>query len=103
MTKAKMLDVDDESDLKLLIKQKFRRKIREGSYEFHFAPNGAEAIEVIQKESNIDLVLSDINMPVMDGLTLLSKVNELSPLIKVVMVSAYSCLLYTSLLSGMGD
>jgi adenylate cyclase len=90
MTKAKMLVVDDESDLELLIKQKFRRKIREGSYEFHFAPNGAEAIEVIQKEANIDLVLSDINMPVMDGLTLLTKVNELSPLIKVVMVSAYS-------------
>jgi class 3 adenylate cyclase len=89
MTKAKMLVVDDESDLELLIKQKFRRKIREGSYEFHFAPNGAEAIQLLQKEPNIDLVLSDINMPIMDGLTLLSKISELSPLIKVVMVSAY--------------
>lgn len=89
MIKAKMLVVDDESDLELLIKQKFRRKIREGSYEFFFAPNGAEAIQVLQQESNIDLVLSDINMPIMDGLTLLSKISELSPLIKVVMVSAY--------------
>ncbi len=84
-----MLVVDDESDLELLIKQKFRRKIREGSYEFIFAPNGAEAIQLLQQESNIDLVLSDINMPIMDGLTLLSKISELSPLIKVVMVSAY--------------
>jgi adenylate cyclase len=89
MTKAKMLVVDDESDLELLIKQKFRRKIREGSYEFFFAHNGAEAIQVLQQESNIDLVLSDINMPIMDGLTLLSKISELSPIIKVVMVSAY--------------
>lgn len=84
-----MLVVDDESDLELLIKQKFRRKIREGSYEFFFAHNGAEAIQVLQKETNIDLVLSDINMPIMDGLTLLSKISELSPIIKVVMVSAY--------------
>lgn len=89
MTKAKMLVVDDESDLELLIKQKFRRKIREGSYEFYFAHNGAEAIQMLQQESNIDLVLSDINMPIMDGLTLLSKISELSPIIKVVMVSAY--------------
>ncbi|MFN8348580.1 MAG: adenylate/guanylate cyclase domain-containing protein [Spirosomataceae bacterium] len=89
MTKAKMLVVDDESDLELLIKQKFRRKIREGSYEFLFAPNGAEAIQLLQKEPNVDLVLSDINMPIMDGLTLLSRISELSPLIKVVMVSAY--------------
>lgn len=89
MTKAKMLVVDDESDLELLIKQKFRRKIREGSYEFFFAHNGAEAIQVLQKETNIDLVLSDINMPIMDDLTLLSKISELSPIIKVVMVSAY--------------
>ncbi|WP_298362591.1 adenylate/guanylate cyclase domain-containing protein [Runella sp.] len=72
-----------------MIKQKFRRKIREGSYEFYFAHNGAEAIQVLQQESNIDLVLSDINMPIMDGLTLLSKISELSPIIKVVMVSAY--------------
>jgi class 3 adenylate cyclase len=84
-----MLVVDDESDLELLIKQKFRRKIREGSYEFYFAHNGAEAIQVLQQESNIDLVLSDINMPIMDGLTLLTKISELSPIIKVVMVSAY--------------
>lgn len=89
MKKAKMLVVDDESDLELLIKQKFRRKIREGSYEFLFAPNGAEAIQMLQSDSEIDLVLSDINMPIMDGLTLLTKVAELSPMIKVVMVSAY--------------
>lgn len=89
MSKAKMLVVDDESDLELLIKQKFRRQIREGSYEFVFAPNGLEAFELLQQNHDIDLVLSDINMPLMDGLTLLGKIAELSPLIKVVMVSAY--------------
>jgi adenylate cyclase len=89
MIKAKMLVVDDESDLELLIKQKFRKKIREGSYEFLFAPNGAEAIQMLEHEPSIDLVLSDINMPIMDGLTLLTKISELSPIIKVVMVSAY--------------
>ncbi|WP_428665567.1 adenylate/guanylate cyclase domain-containing protein [Runella sp.] len=89
MNKAKMLVVDDESDLELLIKQKFRRQIREGLYQFVFAPNGVEAFRLLQEIPDIDLVLSDINMPMMDGLTLLSKVSELSPLIKVIMVSAY--------------
>ncbi|MDF7819644.1 adenylate/guanylate cyclase domain-containing protein [Runella sp. MFBS21] len=89
MNKAKMLVVDDESDLELLIKQKFRRQIREGLYQFVFAPNGVEAFQLLQQQPDIDLVLSDINMPLMDGLTLLSKVSELSPLIKVIMVSAY--------------
>ncbi len=84
-----MLIVDDESDLELLIKQKFRKQIREGLYEFMFAPNGQEAFAILQQNHDIDLVLSDINMPLMDGLTLLSKVSEISPLIKVVMVSAY--------------
>jgi len=89
MNKTKVLVVDDESDLELLIKQKFRRKIREGFYEFIFAPNGVEAMKMLQEDIGIDLVLSDINMPIMDGLTLLSKIAELSPMIKVVMVSAY--------------
>jgi adenylate cyclase len=89
MKKAKMLVVDDESDLELLIKQKFRKQIREGAYEFVFAPNGATALQTLQEHHDIDLVLSDINMPIMDGLTLLSKIAELSLLVKVVMVSAY--------------
>ncbi|CCG99881.1 adenylate/guanylate cyclase [Fibrella aestuarina BUZ 2] len=87
--KAKILVVDDEPDLELLIKQKFRRQIREQQYEFSFAQNGLEAIAQIQRNPDIDVVLSDINMPEMDGLTLLTKLAELNPILKAVMVSAY--------------
>ncbi len=83
------LVADDEADLEVLIKQKFRQKIREQEYSFFFAANGVEALEIIANNPDIDIVLSDINMPEMDGLTLLSKINELSPLLKTVMVSAY--------------
>ena len=87
--KAKILVVDDETDLELLIKQKFRRQIREQQYEFVFAHNGVEALQVLRQRPDIDIVLSDINMPEMDGLTLLVKLGEVSPLIKAIIVSAY--------------
>ena len=86
---AKILVADDEADLEALIKQKFRQKIREKEYEFVFAVNGNDALEKIQQHPDIDILLSDINMPEMDGLTLLSRMSETSPLIKSVMVSAY--------------
>ncbi len=86
---AKILVVDDETDLEVLIKQKFRRQIRENLYQFVFAVNGHDALDKLQDHSDIDLVLSDINMPGMDGLTLLVKLKELSPLIKTVIISAY--------------
>lgn len=86
---TKILVVDDETDLEVLIKQKFRKQIREKKYEFLFAVNGVEALEKLKEESNVDIVLSDINMPEMDGLTLLSKITELRPLLKSVIVSAY--------------
>ena len=86
---AKILVVDDESDLEILIKQKFRKKIRDKSYEFVFAVNGIHALEQLQKHSDVDLVLSDINMPEMDGLTLLSKLSEKHSILKSVIVSAY--------------
>ncbi|MBK9332001.1 MAG: response regulator [Ignavibacteria bacterium] len=86
---AKILVADDEPDLEILIKQKFRQKIREKEYEFVFAVNGNDALDKISQHSDIDILLSDINMPEMDGLTLLSKMNESSPLIKSVIVSAY--------------
>jgi adenylate cyclase len=86
---AKILVVDDEADLELLIKQKFRRKIRENVYEFVFAQNGEDALEKLGRYADIDIILSDINMPVMDGLVLLSKLPETNPMIKAVMVSAY--------------
>ncbi len=86
---AKILVADDEADLEILIKQKFRREIREHKYEFIFAANGVEALEKLSKDPEIEILLSDINMPEMDGLTLLTKLNELNSLTKAVIVSAY--------------
>jgi len=86
---AKILVADDEVDLEMLIKQKFRKQIRENKYEFIFALNGHDALEKLKQHPDVDVLLSDINMPEMDGLTLLSKINEVSPLIKSVIVSAY--------------
>jgi adenylate cyclase len=86
---AKILVVDDESDLELLIKQKFRRKIRENVYEFVFAQNGQEALDRLAEHPDMDVILSDINMPVMDGLVLLSRLPEANPIVRAVMVSAY--------------
>ena len=86
----KILSVDDETDLELLLTQYFRRKIRNGEYEFFFAHNGLEALQVLLKHPDISIILSDINMPEMDGLTLLAKINEMRiPSLKCIMVSAY--------------
>ncbi|MBO6189048.1 MAG: SpoIIE family protein phosphatase [Prevotella sp.] len=90
MNPVKILSVDDEIDLELLLTQYFRRKIRKGEYEFYFAHNGLEALSILLKHKDIDIILSDINMPEMDGLTLLTKVNEMhNPALKCIMVSAY--------------
>ena len=90
MKPVKILSVDDEADLELLLTQYFRRQIRKGEYQFFFAHNGLEALTMLLKEKDIDIILSDINMPEMDGLTLLTKINELqNPALKCIMVSAY--------------
>ena len=86
---TKILVVDDEPDLQALIKQKFRRKIRENEYEFVFAINGKDALSQLEVHQDIAVVLSDINMPEMDGLTLLSELNAQNSLLKSVIVSAY--------------
>ena len=86
---TKILVADDEADLEQLIRQKFRQKIRDKQYDFVFAVNGRDAIEKLNEHRDIDILLSDINMPEMDGLSLLTELPEVSPLTKTVMVSAY--------------
>ncbi len=86
---TKILVVDDEEDLKILIKQRFRQKIRQKEYDFIFAENGKHALQQLLEHQDVDLVLSDINMPEMDGLTLLSKLKEQNSILKSVIVSAY--------------
>lgn len=85
----KILVVDDEPDLEALVRQRMRREIRRGVYTFEFAANGVEALEKLIEVPNIDIVLTDINMPKMDGLTLLSRLGELDQELRSVVVSAY--------------
>lgn len=86
---TKILVVDDETDLEVLVKQKFRKKIREQEYEFVFAINGKHALEQLVLYPDVDVVLTDINMPEMDGLTLLTKLTEQHSILKSVIISAY--------------
>ncbi len=86
----KILVVDDEPDLEQLVKQKFRKEIKDEIYNFTFAENGVQALEKLNQNNGIELVLTDINMPEMDGLTLLSEMQNLNnPLLRSVIVSAY--------------
>ncbi len=86
---VKILVVDDEPDLEVLIKQRFRKQIRDKLYEFSFAVNGLDALTRIKDTDDLDVVLSDINMPEMDGLTLLDKMGQVNPILKAIIVSAY--------------
>ena len=85
----KILMVDDEPDLEQLVRQRMRREIRSGQYVFLFAGDGVEALETLGEHQDIDLVLSDINMPRMDGLTLLEKLPDVDTDIRSVVISAY--------------
>jgi sigma-B regulation protein RsbU (phosphoserine phosphatase) len=86
---SRILVVDDEPDLELLVQQKFRKKIKEREFEFVFAQNGIDALKKLNSDGKIDLVLTDINMPEMDGLTLLTELAKLNAILKSVVVSAY--------------
>jgi adenylate cyclase len=86
---AQILVVDDEPDFEALIVQKFRRQIGGGAMSFHFARDGVEALEALKANGGIDLVVTDINMPRMDGLSLLQKLQESEEKISTVIVSAY--------------
>ncbi len=85
----KILVVDDEPDLEHLVRQRMRRDVRDGLYAFSFAQNGVQALELLNQDQNIDMVLTDINMPQMDGLTLLEQIPKIDPNIRSVIVSAY--------------
>jgi adenylate cyclase len=85
---ARILVVDDEPDLEELIKQKFRHQVRDGTIAFGFARDGVEALAALAESPDYDMVVSDINMPRMDGLTLLSRLQEEAKL-STVIVSAY--------------
>ena len=85
----KILVVDDEPDLEPLVLQRMRRNIRAGRYQFVFAHNGLEALDRLRQEADIEMVLSDINMPQMDGLTLLEQIPKVDPNVRCVVVSAY--------------
>ncbi|HYC26387.1 MAG TPA: adenylate/guanylate cyclase domain-containing protein [Roseiarcus sp.] len=86
---AKILVVDDEPDLEALLVQKFRKQIRDGKVALIFARDGVEALATIAENPDVDLVLSDINMPRMDGLSLLAKLQEAEEKLSTVIVSAY--------------
>ncbi|WP_137176249.1 PP2C family protein-serine/threonine phosphatase [Roseomonas sp. AR75] len=94
-----ILVVDDEPDFEMLVTQRFRRSIRSGEFIFHFARDGEEALEVLGRVPGIDLVLTDINMPRMDGLTLLLRLPEVDPQLRAVIVSAYGDM--TNIRTGM--
>src|ERR1700745_3606677 len=88
---ATILVVDDEPDLEALVLQKFRRQIRDGAVQFMFAHDGIEALQSIEDHPHVDMVVSDINMPRMDGLSLLQKLQEAQDQDKksTIIVSAY--------------
>jgi adenylate cyclase len=86
---ARILVVDDEPDVEALVLQKFRRQIRDGGISFLFAHDGIEALTALKTNGGIDLVVTDINMPRMDGLTLLQKLQDAEENVSTIVVSAY--------------
>jgi CheY-like chemotaxis protein len=86
-----ILVVDDEPDVALLFRQCFRHEVRSGTYVMHFANSGEDALQKLEKgiEPRLIVILSDINMPGMDGLTLLGTIKRQFPNLPVMMVTAY--------------
>lgn len=86
-----ILIVDDEQDVAELFRQRFRREARQGTYVLHFAGSGEEALQLLVDgiRPQLIVILSDINMPGMDGLTLLREVKKARPDLPVMMVTAY--------------
>src|SRR5207245_202752 len=85
----KILVVDDEPDVELLIRHKFRLHIKRHEFDFQFAANGRQALQVLENDPTIEIVLVDLNMPEMDGFTLLASLRDTPRLMKMIVVSAY--------------
>jgi len=86
---VKIMVVDDEADLELLIQHKFKQKIRENTYSFVYARNGLEALDKLKKNPDIRVMITDINMPQMDGLTLLAMLKQMNAKVSTIVISAY--------------
>ncbi len=87
---TKVLIVDDEPDVDQLMRQRLRRRVRSGQIELLSARNGVEALDVLAEHDDVNLAFCDINMPKMDGLTLLERLRSVHPSVRAVMISAYS-------------
>ena len=87
----RLIVVDDEIDVQFLFQQKFRKEIKSGEIQIHYAFNGPSALKLLESLENRTgyLILSDINMPEMTGIELLKEIKSLYPLLKVIMITAY--------------
>lgn len=85
-----ILFVDDESDLEMLVKQRFRKQVKEGIFKLSFALNGQLALEKLNEDATIGIIVTDINMPIMDGLKFLGEVKNIQRPIRTIVASAYS-------------
>ncbi|MBW4468244.1 MAG: diguanylate cyclase [Pegethrix bostrychoides GSE-TBD4-15B] len=94
MAAAKILVVDDEIELQRLIQQRFGKQIQAQTLDFIFASNGIEALRTLQQDQQIDMVLTDINMPAMDGLDFIHCLPKISETLKAVVISAYDDISY---------
>lgn len=84
-----ILFVDDEPDLQILVKQRFRKQIKEGNFALSFAMNGEEALNKLREDSSIGIIVTDINMPIMDGLTFLNELKSIPRPTRAIVASAY--------------
>jgi YesN/AraC family two-component response regulator len=93
---VKVLVVDDEPNIKLLLTLKFKRRIHAGELQFFFVHNGCEALKYLERNPDIAVILSDLNMPYMDGLTLLTELQQRYPLVRTIILSAYTDMCHIS-------
>jgi CheY-like chemotaxis protein len=87
----RLIVVDDEEDIQFLFQQKFRKEIKSGEVQMHFAFDGQSALHFVETLENPEgyLILSDINMPIMNGIELLKELKSRYPKLKVIMITAY--------------